>query len=332
MKRRLSLVLVAGATLLSACQGGSVPEPGPEMGNAVPAPSPASAPEGEVVQAGVDFLDLVVVDDVIAARSADTLLIGGVEEFRSGSFTVTDVDAECGDLAASEGFFLLACGEEILQIPAQDPARVEVWSTQAPARTAVWVDGRIFAGNPEDAELMVYSREGKPETMAMAHPVDQLVSTPREGKPDSIVSINRANTTIQDVDLANERQGGTLRVGVGVAQAAAGEDGLVVVADALAPEIAIYTTDDVVRLQQIAPTDPSPWGAAWDPAQDRAWVSSTSENRASGYDISDGVPLRTHEIDTVADARHIAFLSDGTFLAASATGEGLQIVTEPTGL
>ena len=309
-----------------------MPEPGPEMGDATPAPSPASDPDGDVVHAGVEFSDLAVVGDVIAARSAESLYVGGLEDFRAGTATETVLGADCEDLAASADNFIVACGDEILQVPAADPADVTAWDTEAPATTAVLVDGRMFAGNPDDEEITIYAQGEDPESLAMAHPADQLIATPREGSPDSIVRIHRASTTIQNIDLANERQGGTLRVGLGVGQGSPGEDGIVVVADTLAPEIAIYTTDDVVRLQQTAPVDDSPWGAAWDPERKLAWVASTAENRAIGHDISGGVPISTHEINTVADAHNIAFLPDGTFLAASATGEGLQIVDEPTGL
>lgn len=332
MKRRLSLVIVASATLLTACQTGSVPEPGPEMGDATPAASPASDPDGDVVQAGVEFSDLAVVDDVIAARSAETLYVGDLEDFRAGTTTETALGPECADLAASAENFIVACGDEILQVPAANPAEVAVWETDAPATTAVFADGRMFAGNADDAEIMVYSQDAEPETLAMAHPADQLIATPREGKQDGIVRIDRASTTIQNIDLDNQRQGGTLRVGIGAGQGSSGEDGVIVVADTLAPEIAIYTNDDVVRLHQTAPVDDSPWGAAWDSQRQLAWVASTTTNRAVGHDISGGVPVGTHEINTVADAHNIAFLPDGTFLAASASGEGLQIVDEPTGL
>lgn len=302
------------------------------MGDATPAPSPASDPDGDVVHAGVEFSDLAVVGDVIAARSAEALHVGDLQDFRAETTTETALDAGCGDLTASAENFIVACGDEILQIPAADPADVAIWETDAPATTAVLVDGRMFAGNPEDEEITIYAQGEEPEALDMAHPTDQLIATPREGKPDSIVRIHRASTTIQNIDLVNERQGGTLRVGIGVGQGSPGEDGIVVVADTLAPEIAVYTTDDVVRLQQTAPVDDSPWGAAWDPERKLAWVASTAENRAIGHEISGGVPISTHEINTVADAHNIAFLPDGTFLAASATGEGLQIVDEPTGL
>ena len=65
---------------------------------------------------------------------------------------------------------------------------------------------------------------------------------------------------------------------------------------------------------------------AWDPAQRLAWVSSLAVNTATGYDISQGVPLKRAEFPTVADAQSIIALDDGTVVAASATGGGIQIV------
>lgn len=324
--------MAASAAFLTACQGGSVPEPGPEMGNATPASSPASTPDGDVIMSGTEFSDLVVSGETIAARTDDSLHIGTLEQFRDESAHRAELDPACADLTAAVDAFVLACGGEVLQFSAADPASVKTWPTEAPATSAVIVDGRLITGNTEETEVTVYADGEDPETIGVAETTDQMISVPQENGPDSVVLVNRANTTIQDVDWEGGRQGGTLRVGVGVGQAAPGEGGVVVVADTLAPQIAIYTAHDVIRLQQTAPVDDSPWGAAWDPGRKLAWVSSTAENTATGHDISNGVPIATHSINTVADAHNIAFLPDGTFIAASASGEGLQIVDEPAGI
>jgi len=70
-----------------------------------------------------------------------------------------------------------------------------------------------------------------------------------------------------------------------------------------------------------------PWDAAWDPAQRLAWVSSLASNTATGYDISQGIPVKRKHFATVADAQSIITLDDGTVVAASASGDGIQIVS-----
>lgn len=101
------------------------------------------------------------------------------------------------------------------------------------------------------------------------------------------------------------------------------------VSDNLGPQLAVYTADDVIRLHQTAPVDESPWGVAWDDVHDLAWISSTAENSLVAYDISTGVPVEEHRLDTVADVHNVVVLSDGTLVAASATGDGLQVIDNP---
>ena len=139
--------------------------------------------------------------------------------------------------------------------------------------------------------------------------------------------LNRFDTTIQDIQLAKSRQGGTLRVGLGVGQAAFGEDGLVLASDATGDQLLVYTTGEVVRLHQTVPTDATPWAVAWDPAHKFAWITSTEANTATAYDISKGVPREQRKVSTVADAQNMVSLDDGTLLIGSASGAGLHIVT-----
>ena len=60
-----------------------------------------------------------------------------------------------------------------------------------------------------------------------------------------------------------------------------------------------------------------------------AWVSATDTNKAHAYEINKGVPELRGSVSTVRDAQNIAVLGDGTFVAASATGHGLQFVGTP---
>ena len=55
-----------------------------------------------------------------------------------------------------------------------------------------------------------------------------------------------------------------------------------------------------------------------------SWVAS---NTATGYDISQGIPVKRKHFATVADAQSIITLDDGTVVAASASGDGIQIVS-----
>ena len=326
-RRAVTGTIVTAALFLSACQQGSSPDPGPEMGNATPAASPAAQdPDGEIIAVDAAITDLAQVGDTLAYRTGDALTIGSVAELADDSATTVDIDASCGDLSAGSSEFVLACGDTVRVIPADNPADESTWELEQPATTAALAGDTLVTGNDTAAEVVIYREGEDPQTIMVEDPTDQMITVPRTDDTESVVRINRELTIIQNVDLENDRQGGTLRVGVGVGQMAPGEDGLVIVADTLAPQIAIYGYDDVVRLQQTAPTEDSPWGVAWDPAAKLAWVASTAENEAIGYTIENGVPQEVRRVSTIADPQNMRVTSDGTLVIASASGDGLQLI------
>lgn len=298
------------------------------MGNATPVVSPeATDPAGDVVYDGTEFEMLVSTGEVLAGLTPSSLLIGSAEDFRSEGATEVDIAEDCTGLAVAEDKFVLACGSQVHVYDPVDPTQVETTETVADATTAVLADGALITANANEEDLTIYRDGEDPKTLGAAHGTDQLISVERADAPTSVVRIFRENTTIQNVDLERDRQGGTLRVGLGVGQGSAGEDGIVVVSDSMGNQLGIYLYDAVIRLQQTAPTPEGPWGVAWDAHRDWAWVTSTGENVAIGHAISDGVPQPREEFNTIADAQHITVLNDGTIVTASASGDGIQLVT-----
>ncbi|AGF72490.1 hypothetical protein A605_07440 [Corynebacterium halotolerans YIM 70093 = DSM 44683] len=329
-------MIAATSLTLTACQQGSSPEPGPEMGNAVAQPSPAATgADGRVIElpaATAEISDMEVSGDVLGLRSETTLTIGTVGEIESGDATELSVDAACGDLTVTGTTFVLPCGDEVRLIDAANPADEEIRdvSDAAPATVAALLStGELIVGNDREAEVTVYRDGEDPETIAVAAPTTQMIAVQVAGSPDSVIRTYNPDTTIQDIDWTNDRQGGTLRLGIGLGQMSGGPDGLVLASDNSGSQLTVYTADDVIRLHQTAPVDESPWGVAWDETNRWAWIASTAENSLAAYDISTGVPLEEHRLSSVADAHNIVFLSDGTLVAASATGDGLQVIDNP---
>ncbi len=337
--RSLTALIAVTSLALTACQQGSAPEPGPEMGDAVAQASPAATdPDGRVIELpseASEVIDLEVAGDVVGLRAETTLTIGTVDEVESGEATVLDVDASCGDLTVTGTTFVLPCDDRVRLIDATDPGNEDVRDVPeaAPVTVAALLStGELVVGNDQEAEVTVY-RSGEDgeetETIEVAAPTTQLIAVQVPGSPDAVVRSYRPDTTIQDVDWTNDRQGGTLRLGIGVGQIAGGTDGLVLGSDTAGSQLTVYTADEVIRLHQTAPVDESPWGVAWDPVNDLAWIASTAENSLAAYDISTGVPLEEHRLSTVADAHNVAVLPDGALVLASATGDGLQVIENP---
>lgn len=326
----LAVVPVLAAAVLAGCGASpeaKIEEAGGEaaanMGSAEPAHSPAAAhPAGEVV----DFeavRDLDATDGVIGVRTDSALITGTLEDIRAGKGDRHELDSSCGEASANAGTFAVACDGEIRLFGAQE----QTIPTDRPVTVATVVSsGEVLAASDSERKVWVFRDGELADTFDVARETDQLQAARVDGQADSVVRTNRFDTTIQDLDWQGKRQGGTLRVGLGVGKIAAGDGGLVLAADSTGSQLCVYTTDSIVRLQQTAPVPDGPWDVAWDPAQRLAWVSSLAVNTATGYDISQGVPLKRAEFPTVADAQSIIALDDGTVVAASATGGGIQIV------
>ena len=329
--------LAATSLLLVACGTSPTNPEVPELGNAVAEVSPPSTdPAGRVVDlpgSVAEVSDLERAGEVLGLRSGATLALGTLDDLESGALTEVDIPGHCGDLTATGDTFVLACRDEVLLVDAGtgDVEKRSVAGTDAePALAAALTStGELVVGSAEESRVIVLA-EGSDEPVeefTVAGPSDQLIAVPVEGAEDSVVRANHGTTTIQDVHWRDGEQGGTLRVGLGIGRIIAGEDGVVLASDNRGGQLAVYTATDVVRLHQTRPVPASPWGVAWDGERDLAWVTSTGDNTARGFDLSTGVPEEQSSFATVADAHNILALDDGTLVLASATGDGLQIVT-----
>lgn len=330
--------LTASTLLVTACSAG----PGqdvPDMGNAVAEVSPpAIDPAGRVLELAAghaEVTDMEAAGDVIGLRSGGTLALGTLGQFEIGAVTEVTIPENCGDLTASSDTFVLACREEVLLVDAAsgDLERRSIAGTDAAPSVAATLTstGELIVASAEGDRVAVFEEgsEEPVETITVAGITSQLIAVPREGQDDAVVRTNHVNTTIQDIHWQDGEQGGTLRVGLGVGRIAAGANGLVVASDNMGSQLAIYTANDVIRLHQAAPVDPSPWAVAWDTGRNLAWIASTAENTLAAYDVSSGVPERRATIDTVADAQSLLVLEDGTLVLVSATGDGLQVIDNP---
>lgn len=294
------------------------------MGNATAVASPPAAnPDSEVVSYE-PVRDLDATDGLVGVRTESHLVIGTRNEIADGAGAKHELGTECGDVSANAGKFAVACGDVIRLFDAdgEEAVQAEVPVTAATVAST----GEVLAGSDAERTVWVYRDGEMVKKIPVARETDQIQAVAVPGQPDTVVRVNRFDTTIQDLDWAGGRQGGTLRVGLGVGKVAAGEDGLVLAADASGSQLLVYTSDDIIRLHQMAPVAESPWDVAWDRKHQLAWVASTAGNVAAGYDISRGVPLEKVQVATVADPQSIISLDDGSLIIASATGGGLQII------
>ncbi|MBZ8177793.1 hypothetical protein GSS88_08315 [Corynebacterium sp. 3HC-13] len=331
------LVLFAACGLaMSGCQHQAAQELSGKMGNATAVESPPNPhPSGEVLPLPEELKEVHAMDyaeNVLAVQGPHHVGIGTVEQFRQNDAVILPLDNSCGTLRGSSDHqvWTLGCGNSVWSINPQEPNRVDKMPVEHSTTTAVQLsDGTIATGSNDSQDLWLYQRGQKARKISMDGSADSLVAVTVPGHSDALVRVNRQETTIQDVHFADNAQGGTLRVGLGVGQVAAGEKGLLLASDTTGNRLMIYTGDDVIRLHQSYPVDASPWAVAWDKSRNLAWIGSTSANSAVGYDIRTGVPVAKAHISTLPDSRSLVVLDDGTVVAASASGHGLQVIHQP---
>ncbi|HCT3315554.1 hypothetical protein [Corynebacterium striatum] len=336
-KKLMPLALAISTLALSACQ----PETGvggdPDSAlkaNATPAPSSSSAgkPAGKLAQVDADVVDLAAHGDTIAARTKAELLVGSQKDFLGGSPKKVAIDDRCGDLSSSEQGFVLACGDKVLLIdPAKPEAPEEVaMEEETPVTVATQLSsGELFVGSHESNAVGIYVDGKRDREIKVEEGSDQLLAVPNLDGTDNVVRILRADSTIQSIDWEKDRAGGRLRAGQGIGQIAVGEGAIVLGSDTSGKRLAVYTADDVIRLHQYGNVDGTPWAVAWDPARKLAWVTTTDTGKAHAFSIESGVPVAKGSVDTVADAQNIAVLDDATLVTASATGDGIQFISDP---
>ena len=337
-QKRAAIALSLSALALAGCQSDSEVGVGADpdtavQGNATPAASPAAPdPAGNINAEGEEFSDLAVFENTIALRSATALKIGSKEDFAAGQATTVPIEDRCGELNSSEQGFVIACGDKVLLVDPTEPAtptQVDVAEDAPTTAAAQLSSGELFVTSADSSQVGVY-RDGQRQTeIAVEAGSDQLLAVPNADGVDNVVRIHRADSTIQNIDWEKDRAGGRLRAGQGVGQIAAGDNGIILASDTVGKRLAVYTANDIIRLHQYGNTPGVPWAVAWDEARQLAWVTTTDTNQAHAYDVSTGVPVEKGSFPTVAGAEHMAVLADGSLVLASATGDGLQFLSDP---
>lgn len=318
--------LAASSLVITACSYNPVEGTDTEVqGNATPAASPeANNPAGSVHEHS-DISDIDHVGDTLAVRSGNTFTFGEADSLGNP----LQVDPDCGDLTSSNGAFYIGCLDKVYKITPDnldEPSVIPV-ETEFPVTAATELtSGELILASNEAPEIVIYKDGELIDDFPVDAPTDQLLAVPNRDGVDNVIRTNGADTTIQNLDWENSREGGRLRAGQGLGQATVGEDGTILVSDSVGGRLMVYTSEDVVRHHQFGPVDGNPWGVAWDEDRQLAWVTTTDNNLVQGFDISTGVPQLVTTLNTVADAQHIEALSNGDLVLGSATGDGLQII------
>ena len=104
---------------------------------------------------------------------------------------------------------------------------------------------------------------------------------------NTVAVLDRGQTSITTVG-PDGRIGQSLRAGQGATTMAADPAGRLLVSDTRGDQLLVYGVDPLI-LRQAYPVADSPYGVAG--SRGLAWVSQTSANSVTGYDLSTGIPL-----------------------------------------
>jgi DNA-binding beta-propeller fold protein YncE len=151
-------------------------------------------------------------------------------------------------------------------------------------------------------------------------------------EPDQVLAVggrgavlDRPSSALYDLDLSGGIGAG-LRAGDGATNAVTDEYGRVLVTDTRGGELLAFTANAMV-LRQRYPLPGAPYGIAYDPKRDLAWVTLTARNQVVGFDMAGGSPVERYRLPTVRQPNSVAVDPDsGRVFVASADGEGVCVI------
>ncbi len=143
--------------------------------------------------------------------------------------------------------------------------------------------------------------------------------------PDVFV-LDRLSTSVTPVNIATAEKGAGLRAGQGAGKAVTDRYGRLLVTGTRVGELMAFSGNPLIMKQRY-PVAGSPYGIAYDPNRDLAWVTATATNEVVGYDVAGGEPQERHRFPTVGQPNSVAVDPDsGEVFVSSATGDGIQVV------
>lgn len=140
------------------------------------------------------------------------------------------------------------------------------------------------------------------------------------------VVLDRLRSAVFQLDVPGRKVGVGLRAGQGATNAVADRFGRALVIDTRSEGLLAFSVDPLV-LRQRYPVPGTPYGIAYDPERDLAWVTLTARNQVVGFDVAGGEPVEKYRFDTVRQPNSVAVdAKTGLVVVGSSKGEGIQVI------
>jgi DNA-binding beta-propeller fold protein YncE len=180
-------------------------------------------------------------------------------------------------------------------------------------------DGKVVLGSADGAVFTLSSDTAVAARLQIFARVDALVA-----QGDTVVVLDRGQTSVTTVDASGTRAEHALRAGDGATTIAADSAGRVLVADTRGEELLVFGADPLM-LRQRYPVPGAPYGLTG--SNKLAWVSETATNSVVGYDLATGIPVEKVRYRTVQQPNSLSFDDDtDTLYVVSGSGAGVQVI------
>ena len=180
-------------------------------------------------------------------------------------------------------------------------------------------DGKIVLGSADGAVFTLGSDTAVAARLQIFARVDALVA-----QGNTVVVLDRGQTSVTTVDASGTRAEHALRAGDGATTIAADPAGRVLVADTRGEELLVFGADPLM-LRQRYPVPGAPYGLTG--SNKLAWVSETATNSVVGYDLATGIPVEKVRYRTVQQPNSLSFDDDtDTLYVVSGSGAGVQVI------
>jgi DNA-binding beta-propeller fold protein YncE len=327
LRRKVAVLLMVCAAVSSGCSSG---EPSDELmvtdhpvaAAAAVSPPATVTPAGTVTALADDVtamafepkshtLAVATKDTVLLYRLGDTLEPAGSVPFAAESLTV---DA---------GAFLVTGANEVVRVTPRDARTSPAISFRGAPVSATTLDGRtLVAVRDERAVAVVKGERIQRMITGDLMSADQVVST---GK--GAVVLDRLRNAVFELDVPGGDVATGLRAGQGATNAVADRYGRVLVTDTRGGALLAFSLNPLL-MRQNYPVAGAPYGIAYDPERDIAWVTLTKTNEVVGYDVAGEQPKEKYRFPTVSQPNTVAVdQSSGRVIVASGTGDGMQVIS-----
>jgi DNA-binding beta-propeller fold protein YncE len=182
-------------------------------------------------------------------------------------------------------------------------------------------DGKVALGSADGAVYTLGSDTAVAAKLQIFARVDALAA-----QGDTVVVLDRGQTSVTTVDASGTHAEHSLRAGDGATTIAADSAGRVLVADTRGDELLVFGADPLMMRQRY-PVPGAPYGLTG--SNRLAWVSETATNSVVGYDLATGIPVEKVRYRTVQQPNSLAFDDDaGTLYVVSGSSGGVQVIAK----